>query len=461
MKNIIKRGIKSEKQDIKEIWNRIKKRDFSGNMGLAVKNSVYQFSTTLIAKIGSLIFTIILARLLLPELFGLYSLALSTIIIFASISDLGISQTLIRFVSKELGKKSKKVKSYLFYLGKIKIILILVSAFLLLISAKSISHNFYQKPIFLALLAGVLYIVFIHTTGFLQSILQAANSFRGIFKKEILYQISRIILIPLVVFFSIKYSLSNEIILMLIILFLAFCLFLISLFLIFDIKKVYSKNREKGKYKKLSQKKTKIINKFILATAALALSGVFFSSIDRVMLGIFVKAEFIGYYAAAFSLIGGLASIMGFGAVVLLPIFSRLRGKRLEKGFKKSIRLILFFSIATFLVTILLSYFIILIVYGEEYLSSLNIFRLLSVLLIALPLIGMYSSYFISKGSPQIIARILVISTILNIILNYILITSLLKYGNLAAVYGATIATLISQFVYLGALFISKKKIAS
>jgi len=73
----------------------------------------------------------------------------------------------------------------------------------------------------------------------------------------------------------------------------------------------------------------------------------------------------------------------------------------------------------------------------------------------------MYSSYFISKGSPQIIARILVISTILNIILNYILITSLLKYGNLAAVYGATIATLISQFVYLGALFISKKKIAS
>jgi len=455
--NFFKRNIKKEESDIKEIWTRIKKRDFSGNTGLAIKNSVYQFSTQLVAKLGSLIFTIILARLLLPELFGLYSLALSTIIIFATISELGINQTIVRFISRELGKKSKKARSYLFYLGKIKIILISVSVFLLSIFAKFISHNFYQKPIFLALLAGALYIIFSQAVGFFQSLLQSSNYFRGILQKEVIFQILRVILVPLAVIFAIKYSLSNETVLMLIILFLAFSLLLSSLFLFFDIKRIYFEKFEKEKSKKLSQKQTKTINKFIFATATLALSGVFFSYIDRIMLGVFVKAEFIGYYTAAFSLIGGLTPLVGFAAIVLLPIFSRLKGKRLEIGFKKAVRITLIFSIGGFLVTILLSYFVILIVYGREYILSVNILRLLSVLLIALPLIGVYTSYFLSKGKPQTVARFLIFSTIINIILNYILITSLLRYGDLIAVFGAGIATLLSQFFYLGGLIFGRE----
>ena len=99
--------------DIKNIFRRIKDRDFEGNTGMAIKNSIYQFSTTLLAKIGAFFFTIIMARLLLPELFGLYSLALSTILFFVTFSDLGIGEALLRFVSKYLGKnKDTKAKSY-------------------------------------------------------------------------------------------------------------------------------------------------------------------------------------------------------------------------------------------------------------------------------------------------------------------------------------------------------------
>jgi len=54
MKNFFKKEVKkklaSEEKDIKDIWRRIRKRDFSGNIGLVVKNSIYQFSTTLVAK---------------------------------------------------------------------------------------------------------------------------------------------------------------------------------------------------------------------------------------------------------------------------------------------------------------------------------------------------------------------------------------------------------------------------
>jgi O-antigen/teichoic acid export membrane protein len=444
--------LKKEKSDIKAIWRRILKRDFSGTTGLIIKNSFYQFSRDLTTKLSSFIFTVILARLLLPEMFGLYSLAFSTILIFAAISELGVRTTLIRFIAKEFGKKRGKIKAHLLYLGRIGVVLVFCFAILLLILADYISNNFYQKPIFLALLAGSLYIIFIQLTGFLQSMLQASNHFAPIFKREIIFQTSRIILIPLAVILAIKYSLSSGIILMLIILLLVFSLFLTSLFLFFDVKKIYLKKIKTEKTDKLQKKQKTIINKFLLATAALVLSGVFFLYIDKVMLGHFVQAEFIGYYTAASSLIGALTPLIGFAAVVVLPIFSRLKGERLEQGFRKSIRITILFSAGAFLATLILAYFVILIVYGKEYISALNILRILSLLLFIIPAASLYQAYYISQGKPQIVAQLLVIATILNVLLNYIFITLLLPYGNLAAVYGVAIATIISQFFYLGVL---------
>lgn len=450
--------LRKESSDIKEIWTRIKKRDFSGNTGLAIKNSVFQFSTNAVAKIGSLVFTIILARILMPELFGLYNLALSTILIFAAFSDLGVGPTLIRFVSRELGRNNKKrAKAYTSYLGKIKIILIAISILILIFSAKFISNNFYQKPIFLALLAGVLYIIFIQIFGFLQSLLQASNYFRGVFHKEIIFQSLRLILIPLAVVMTLKYSLSNEQVLFYIILALSFSYLLTALFVFLLYNKKTDFIKEQGK--RLTSRQTREINKFLLPTAALVFSGIFFSYIDKIMLGHFVSAEFIGYYSAALSLIGALIPLMSFSAVVLFPIFSRLKNKkRLEEGFKKSIRITLLISVGAFLVVLLLANVAILIIYGKEYFLSVNILRLLSLLLLIVPVIALYQTYLLSQDKPRTVAKLLVFTTLINIILNYILITSLLKYGGLAAVYGAGIATLISQGFYLGGLVLGRKK---
>jgi O-antigen/teichoic acid export membrane protein len=191
--------------------------------------------------------------------------------------------------------------------------------------------------------------------------------------------------------------------------------------------------------------------------ATLALSGIFFINIDRVMLGYFVQAEFIGYYTVALSLIGGISPFLGFAALVLLPIFSRMKGKRLEIALKKSRNLIIMLSIAAFIFILLFAPVIILIVYGPEYALAINILRLFSVLLIFLSLGALYQTYYISQGKPKKIAKLLIISTILNISLNYILITSLLPYGHLAAVYGAGTATIISQGFFLGGLMLRRK----
>jgi len=457
IKNRIKRRFISEEKNLKDIWMRTKTRDFSGNIGLAIKNSTYQLSTDIISKIGSLIFTVIIARLLMPELFGLYSIALSTILLFSVISELGIGSALIRYISIELSKGNKgNVKSYIIYLGKIKIYFMLVAVILLLVFAKFISETYYQKPVFLALLAGVFYIIFFQITNFLQAILMATNYFKGIFYKEIILQISKIILVPLAIIISLNQILSNQISLFLIILCLSVSYLFSALFLgliVMKRKKMY-----KGSIKVFSKTKKKKVNKFLLPLYITAFSGIFFSYIDRIMLGHFVIAEFIGYYSAALSLIGALIPLVAFSSIILLPIFSRLKGKRLKKALQKSIGVTVLFSFIIAFLSFMLASPLIQIVYGKDYLLSIGILKLFSFLLIIIPIGGLYQSYFISKGDTKKMAVLLIVSTIINLILNYFFITTLLSYGNLAAVYGAGVATLFSQIFYVvGLIFFIKK----
>src|SRR3972149_3020924 len=190
--------MQQEGDDIKSIFLRFKKRDFSGNAGQAIKNSSYHFTTTITAKIGSLIFTIVLARMLMPELFGLYSLALATTIIFSSFSDLGLGTAMIAFVSKSLAKKKpNKAKAYFEELLKYKIFFVWITSGLLILSSYFIANFYYSKPIFYALLVGGLYIPVVALVGYLNSVFQAVNSFRHPLFREIFFQLLRLTLVPI------------------------------------------------------------------------------------------------------------------------------------------------------------------------------------------------------------------------------------------------------------------------
>lgn len=459
MNESLKDKISSEKTDARDVWRRIKQRDFSGNTGLALKNSLYQFLYQVVSGIGSLIFTIILARILMPELFGLYNLALSTILIFTSFSELGIMSTIIRFVSRELGKgKKKRAKNYLIYLGKINSLLIIIFSAALLLTAKFISNTYYQKPLFLALVAGCLYILFFGIVSFFQSVLQSFNYFKGLFTNEIVSQVSRIILVPIAALLALKYSLSNESVLFYVILALSLSYLLSSIFIvIFPYRR--SNQFKNKKISKLNKQNKKEINKFFLASSILTLSGTFFIYIDRAILGHFVAGEFIGYYSIAFSIIGALLPLLGFGAAALLPIFSRIENeKQLERGMGKSLKVTIIMSVLAFLVTLFLASPLILIIYGNAYNPAINMLRVMSVLILILPLISLYTTYFMSKGKPNILVGTLLASTIINIGLNFLLVVLLIKISETAATYGTIIATIASNLIYLGLVVFFKKR---
>ena len=179
MESELKNKIIEEENLLKNIFRRFKNKDFSGDTGQAMKNSSYQLAQNLIFKFGSLVFTIILARMLMPERMGLYNLALSTILLFAVFADMGLRQALMVFVSKSLGeKKYSKAKAYFKQILKWKLILILIVGLIMIPASWLIAKFIYpHKHIFFAILAGVIYIPIVSLTGFLEMIYKSANDF--------------------------------------------------------------------------------------------------------------------------------------------------------------------------------------------------------------------------------------------------------------------------------------------
>jgi len=437
-------------QELKNLFN----SKFKGYTGLAIKNGIYSSATTIVEKFGAMIFIIILARILMPELFGLYSLALSTILLFVSLSGLGVSDTFIRFVSKALGKnKQSKAKSYVVYLAKIKAIILIITIIIFGISSKLISQ-IYNKPIFFALLAGILYILIVGIIGFVQLFFNSTNNFKVLFYKQFFFQVLRILIVPILVLYSLKHF-SSEVSIAVVILSLSFVWFLSLLFLMFFTKKI---TFLKIKGKKIQKKEKKKINKFVFGLSILSLSGLFFGYLDIIMLGKFLSSIFIGYYQASYTLVSSFASMLFFSSV-LLPIFSRIKGKQLERGFKKSLKITFYLSLTIFILIFTLAPIIIKIVYGVNYLDSINLLRILSCLLICLPLIFIYTSYFISIGKIKTITKALLVSVLINISLNYLFIVKLIDYGQIFAVFGVCIATIISKYFYLFCLMVSRKNL--
>jgi O-antigen/teichoic acid export membrane protein len=171
------------------------------------------------------------------------------------------------------------------------------------------------------------------------------------------------------------------------------------------------------------------------------------------MLGHFVDSIFLGYYRAAFVLISSFSALLPFSGV-LLPIFTQIGGKRLKRGVQKSFKYLIIVAIPLTIGLMILSKYIIFLLYGKEYLPASVPLLFLSLLIIVTPLIALYSAIFQAKEKPMFLAKFAIISLLINIVLNYILIKTLLSISQQYAIIGAAIATLISNIFLLAVLMI-------
>jgi len=370
---------------------------------------------------------------------------------------LGLGTAMVTFVSNSLAKKQlKKAAAYFEELLKYKVILIWATSGLLILSSYFIANFYYNKPIFYTLLAGGLYIPVVGITNYMNSVFQASNKFKYSFFREIIFQLVRLTLIPIGILLFLKMNLGNDILIAIVFLLLVLCYFLIFLFLKLIIKKKAKFLKKQGGRLTINEKKR--LKKFILPLSLTALSGMFFGYIDILMLGHFVGSYFIGLYSAIVGLISAASAILGFLPGAILPVLTGLKSGPFKKIFGKSKKFMILITCAGAIFTFFTARYI-LMIYGNDYLPAELLLKLFSILLILLPLSNLYEIYFISIKQTKVIARMLIISTIMNILLNWVFIVWGMQFGMFEAVLGACVATIISRAFYLAGLFFIKRRL--
>jgi len=190
----------------------------------------------------------------------------------------------------------------------------------------------------------------------------------------------------------------------------------------------------------------------------ISISGMLFSYIDALILGYFVSPEFVGYYRAAFTLVLGIIGLAYFPSLAFLSSFSKTNKQNQEKLFNYSFKYLTILSIPFTFALIFLGNFFIRLFYGYSYLPAALPLGFLAVLIFPASGIYIFSSLFSAKNKPGLFAKLIILTSIIDVVLNFVIIYLLLKISPIWAASGAAIATLISwAFYFVASNYYAKK----
>jgi len=400
-----------------------------------LKNSFFSSSSALIRGIGGFLFSVIIARILTPEQYGIYALAIS-LCFFIMQMDFGTGYSAIRYLAAS-ERDEYLARGYFKFFFKLRIALGLIYAILLIVLADFLAFHVFNKPeMSMPLKILAFFFLFFFLSDFIDCCSQAFQNFKyPAIRHAINESLKFALVIPLALIFfnGIFVGLA-----------LASTLTFILMFSLF--RRRYS-HLFKGAAKKIE---TERVLRFMGFVSIGAISGVVFSYVDMIMLGIFLPAEYAGYYKAATNIVFGIVGLTGI-AGVLFPVFTQLEGESLEDAFKKVFR---YASILSFPFAVSLAYFspqIVSVIYGVDYLPASLPLSILSPLII-FNATNFFGVLFGAKEKPEYSTAISIASMAMNVLLNYILI---LKFGMI----GAAIATTTSRFFDIIAAGVIAKKI--
>ncbi len=190
--------------------------------------------------------------------------------------------------------------------------------------------------------------------------------------------------------------------------------------------------------------------------ALVSLVGIFTLNVDVVMLGIFKTATDVGFYSASQRIIQLLYTLPSILAVSLYPVFAKFVGQgnngKVKELMERGITTSYLLAIPIAVGGIILGSEIIRLLYGNGYLAAVPTFRvlLLSVLLV-FP--GYHlTNYIMVYDKQKKAVPIILIGSLANVALNYLLIPI---YGTL----GAAIATICALSTINGSIWLIAKKI--
>lgn len=178
--------------------------------------------------------------------------------------------------------------------------------------------------------------------------------------------------------------------------------------------------------------------------AFFAILGSIMANTDAVMLGWVKGNTEVGLYSTSQRIVTFLYIIPGLIATSLLPTLSKQMDnlEKIKNVINTSIKIIYLFAIPVVLGGLIIGGDVIIKLFGDQYVGSIMMFKIsLISILFVFPALVFNNIIFIFNKHSSII-KISLIGTLLNVLINILLIP---KYGG----NGASIATLISQIIIM------------
>lgn len=182
-----------------------------------------------------------------------------------------------------------------------------------------------------------------------------------------------------------------------------------------------------------------------------------YTAMDQTMLGILDSKESVGYYSMSIKLVKTMLTFVTSVAVVMLPRISNSIKNNKQDEVKKyigiSTRLVYLISIPAIFGIMAIGEEIITIYLGIEFLESILIFKLVSLLLVIIGLSNVFGvQVMIPYGKEKKFTLILSIAAVVNFILNLVLLPKF-------SYFGATYATLIAEGIVTIWMYFEVKKL--
>ncbi|KPJ66979.1 hypothetical protein AMJ44_07600 [candidate division WOR-1 bacterium DG_54_3] len=409
-----------------------------GTAGRVISNTIWLLVQRAGGRILKLLLMIYLARHLGTLGFGKLSFAISFASLFIILSDMGITTLTVREVARDKERGPE-------YIGNIATLKFFLSVFAFL--AISIFVSFMKIPLdtkYVVYLIGAC-IIFENMGVFFGAIFQAHEKMKyipicEIIEKAFLLSLSFVML-------RLGYGLIS-----------VGLLYLLSgiLYCLLNMGFVYWKFL-KPRYRIDTQFWIKNLKEALPLAIGFLISMVYFHT-DIVMLGKMKGEEVAGWYGVTYHLFIALASIGGAFLSAVFPVLSRFfkeSGEMLKKAFHKSFKVLVGAGIPASVGSFLLSEKIILFLFGPQYQQSIVPLKILSCLIVFSYLNGLAGYFLTSINRQALTAKIMAVTTAINVALNFILIP---RYSYIGAGY----ATAVSEILFFTLFFLNvRKKIPS
>lgn len=405
----------------------------------------------LIGKIlGSVLqylYTITLARLLDIQLFGLFMLGITIVNLAGVISRLGLDNGVIRFIALYNGLSDmRRVKGIIVQsLGYTFIMSCFVGSILFL-SAEYISSNIFHKPSLEAVIK--LISVSLPFLSIMSIALSATNGFKimryRVYCQNLLWPSSNLIMV--LIFFVIGYKLHGAVAAYM------FSAVLTSILSIYYLIKTFPQIRD---IKAIFE--TKKLMRFSVPLLVVVFFNFLIMWTDTLMLGYFRSSSEVGVYNAAVKTAMLIGIILTSFTSIFAPMVSDLHHRRemqkLESLFKTTTKWIYTLSFPTFLLIAFLSRDIMLL-FGKNFLEGSTPLLILAFAQLLNAGAGSVGIMLTMSGRQDLMLINTVVISLLNILLNYILIPS---HGVVGACIASGTSVIILNIIMLLEIFVLMK----